>query len=101
MEEGRDRVLGFIGQALGVFQVGWRLREQRRQGEEGRLMFHLGCSVGGAENLRKLMLILVLVVAKNDNHHLSLHRVSSLRLPHPLKSQQDLQPGLVPQSVPC
>jgi len=35
MEEGCDCAFGFLGQALDVFQVGWRLAEQRRESEPG------------------------------------------------------------------
>src|ERR1039458_7816760 len=79
MEEGRDGVFGFVGQPLCIFQGSRRLREQRREREEGSLGIHLGCSVGGADSPRKLGLIQVLLSSKNDNHHLSLNRPNTAR----------------------
>jgi len=45
MKERRDRVFGFGRETLGVFEVGRRLAEQWRRGEQGRLRFRAGCGV--------------------------------------------------------
>src|ERR1035441_803971 len=79
MEEGGHGVFGFLGQTLRIFQCRRRRREQRRERERRSQKSHLRCSVGGAESLCKLMLILVLVVSWNDNDLLSSNRANTTK----------------------